>query len=220
MTTRIFCFTPKRTAGIFSATLAAVLTLATPVRAAIRRPRTCCRRTRWLLITVPDFSTLRTASKQSPQCLLWNDAAMKPFHDKFMPIGTKNLSLRWNATSASNSANFTDLPQGQLTLAVTQNGWTGGGGPAPGVLLLLDTRDKSGLLKTNLAALRKNGRRGQADARRNHPGHLIFRRPLSSNDIPATLAGVFPRRQPVQNSARRTNRRPPAKLSSASLNRC
>ena len=213
MTTRIFCFTPKRTAGIFSATLAAVLTLATPVRAAIPPAENLLPSDTLLLITVPDFSTLRTASKQSPQCLLWNDAAMKPFHDKFMANWNEKLVAPLERDLGVKFSDFTDLPQGQLTLAVTQNGWTGGDGPAPGVLLLLDTRGKSGLLKTNLAALRKKW----ADAGR--PMHDETIRgisfsvvPLSSNDIPATLAGVFPRRQPVQELGKENKPPPPGEI--------
>src|SRR5580698_8495647 len=41
-----------------------------------------------VMVTVPDFSTLRATSEQSPEWLLWNDPAMKPFHDNFM--------ARWN----------------------------------------------------------------------------------------------------------------------------
>jgi len=199
MTTRIFRFTPQRPARIFSATLAAWLTLATPVRAAIPPAENLLPSDTLLLISVPDFSTLRAAGKQSPQWLFWNDPAMKPFHDKFMARWNEKLVAPLERDLGVKFSDFTNLPQGQLTLAVTQNGWTGGDGPAPGVLLLLDAKGRSDLLKTNLAVLRKKW----ADAGK--PMHNETIRgisfsvvPLSSNDIPATLAGVFPRRQPVQ----------------------
>ncbi|HEX4645504.1 MAG TPA: hypothetical protein VH598_07830, partial [Verrucomicrobiae bacterium] len=46
------------------------------------------------------------------------------------------------------------LPQGQLTLAIVPNGRPGKD-QGPGLLLLLDTKDKSSQLKTNLADLKK-----------------------------------------------------------------
>jgi hypothetical protein len=61
---------------------------------------------------------------------------------------------------------YSALLQGQVTLAVLQEGWQGkekdDGEPA--VLFLLDARDKSDLLKTNLANLAPEmERRRQAD---------------------------------------------------------
>jgi hypothetical protein len=106
------------------------------------------------LVTVPDFSILRAASAQSPEWLLWNDPAMKPFHDDFL--------ARWNAKFIApmeqnlgiHLSDFLPLLQGQLTLAVTQNGWNGSGPASPALVVLLDARDKSDLLAKNLAALK------------------------------------------------------------------
>src|SRR5262249_29710272 len=52
-------------------------------------------------------------------------------------------------------ADYADLAQGQVTLAVTQNEWDGKSDKLPGFLLLVDSREKSEVLKTNLATLRK-----------------------------------------------------------------
>ena len=102
---------------------------------------------------------------------------MKPFHDKFMARWNDNLVAPLEQDLGFKLADFTDLPQGQLTFAVTQNGWTGGDDPAPGVLLLLDTRDKSDLLKTNLAALRKKWTdAGKPMRNETMRGILLFRR--------------------------------------------
>ena len=221
MITRIFRFIPQCPARIFPATLAALLTLATPVRAAIPPAENLLPSDTLLLITVPDFSTLRAAGKQSPQWLFWNDAAMKPFHDKFMAKWNEKLVAPLERDLGVKFSDFTGLPQGQLTLAVTQNGWTGGDGPAPGVLLLLDAKGRSDLLKTNLAALRKKW----ADA-----GKPMHNETIRGISFPSCRfrAMTFRQRSPVfspdaspsRNWARRTNRRRPAKLSSASLNRC
>jgi len=199
--------------GIFSATLAVLLILATPVRAAIPPVENLLPSDTLFLISVPDFSMLRAAGKQSPQWLFWNDPAMKPFHDKFMAKWNEQFVAPLEHDLGVKFSEFADLPQGQLTLAVTQNGWSGTGDPAPGVLFLLDAKGRSDLLKTNLAALRKKW----ADAGK--PMHTETIRgisfsvvPLSSNDIPATLAGVFPRRQPVQELGKENKPSPPGQI--------
>jgi len=209
MTTRISCLIPQRPAVIFSATLAALLTLATPVRAAIPPAENLLPSDTLLLITVPDFSTLRAASKQSPEWLFWTDPVMKPFHDKFMARWNEKLVAPLERDLGVKLGDFTDLPQGQLTFAITQNGWTGGDNPLPGVLLLLDARGKSDLLKTNLAALRKKWTdAGKPMHNETIRGILFSVVPLSSNDIPATLAGVLPKRRPVQELGKEN--KPPA----------
>jgi hypothetical protein len=199
MTKHIFRPIPQRTFGVFVATLAALLTLATPVRSAIPPAENLLPSDTLLLITVPDFSTLRAAGRQSPQWLFWNDPTMKPFHDKFMARWNEQFIAPLERDLGVKLSDFTDLPQGQLTFAVTQNGWTGSDDPMPGVLLLLDARGKSDLLKTNLAALRKKwtdaGKPMHNETICGIPFSVV---PLSSNDIPATLAGVFPKRRPVQ----------------------
>ncbi len=213
MTTRTSRFIPQSTAIIYSATLAALLALAMPVRAAIPPAENLLPSDTLLVITVPDFSTLRTAGKQSPQWLFWNDPAMKPFHDKFMARWNEKLVAPLERNLGVKFSDFTDLPQGQLTFAVTQNGWTGGDDPKPGVLLLLDARGKSDLLKTNLAALRKKwtdaGKPMRNETIRGIPFSVV---PLSSNDIPATLAGVFPKRRTVQELGKENKPPPPGEI--------
>ena len=83
--------------------------------------------------------------------------------------------------------------------------------------MLLDAKDKSDLLKTNLAALQKKwtdaGKPIRTETIRGIKFSVV---PLSSNDIPASLAGMLPKRQPVQElgketqagQARRTRHRP------------
>ena len=156
---------------------------------------------------------MRDAARQSPQWLFWNDPAMKPFHDKFMAKWNEKFVAPLEHDLGVKLGDYTDLPQGQLTLAVTQNGWTGGDDPAPGVLLLLDTKGKSDLLKTNLAALRKKWTDAGKPMRNETVRGISFSVvPLSSNDIPATLAGILPKRQPVQELGKENKPPPPGEI--------
>jgi len=199
MTTHSLCPRARPSHRIFPALLAGLLTLAAPVRAAIPPAENLLPADTLLLVTVPDFGKLREAARQSPQWLLWNDPAMKAFHDKFMARWNEKLVIPLERDLGIKLEDYTDLPQGQLTLAVTQNGWNGSDDPAPGTLLLLDARGKSDVLKTNLAALRKKwadaGRSVRSETVRGIPFSVVS---YSSNDIPATLVGIFPRRPPVQ----------------------
>jgi len=106
------------------------------------------------VVTVPDFSTLRAASAQSPEWLLWNDPAMKPFHDDFVAKWNNKFVAPMEHNLGIHLSDFLPLLQGQLTFAVTQNGWNSSGAASPAIVLLLDARGKSDLLATNLALLK------------------------------------------------------------------
>ena len=194
-------------------TAACLLTVATFVRAAVPPAENLLPADTLLLVTAPDFAAAREAARRSPGWRFWNDPAMKPFHDKFM--------ARWNAQFIAplehdlgvKLDDYASLPQGQLTFAITQNGWNGADdSPPPGLLLLLDARDKSSLLKTNLDTLRRkwteNGKSIHTETVRGIAFSVVT---LSSNDLPA-LAGLFPRRPPVQELGKEPKPEKPGEL--------
>ncbi|HUC85160.1 MAG TPA: hypothetical protein VL970_08210, partial [Candidatus Acidoferrales bacterium] len=91
-------------------------------------------------------------------------------------------------------SDFTGLPQGQFTVAVTVNGSNGHDDVPPGFLLLLDSKGKSDLLKTNLDLLVKKWTdAGRALRTEQFHGLSFTVVPLSSND----LAGILPKKTPV-----------------------
>jgi len=174
------------------------LTFAASLRASIPPAENLLPSDTLFFLTIPDCAVLRTAAHQSPQWLFWSDPAMKPFHDKFMAKLDESLAAPLEQSLGLKMSDFADLPQGQLTFAVTQNGWTGGDDASPGIVLLLDTKDKSDLLTTNLAALKKKwAEDGKAIRTEDIRGISFSVVTLSSNDFPS-LAGILPQRQPVQ----------------------
>ncbi len=193
----------KKLCPSFGIAFTVLLAFAVSTRAAIPPAENLLPADTLLLITAPDFGKVRDAARQSPQWLLWNDPAMKPFHDRFIARWNEKFVAPLEHDLGIKLEDYADLPQGQLTLAVTQNGWTGGDDPVPGTLLLLDTRGKSDVLKTNLAALRKKwadaGRPVRTETIRGIPFSVVS---LSSNDIPPTLAAIFPKRPSVQELGR------------------
>ena len=183
---------------LFLAAFAASLTFTASLRAAIPPAENLLPADTLFFVTAPDCKGLRTAMNHSPQWMLWSDPAMKPFRDKFMAKWNESFVGPLERDLGVKIADFADLPQGQFTFAITQNGWDGTSDKSPGVILLLDAKDKSGLLKTNLTALQKKwsdaGKPIRTETIRDIKFSVV---PLSSNDVPAALSGMFPKRQPV-----------------------
>ena len=183
---------------IFLAAFAAALTFTNFLRAAIPPAENLLPSDTLFFLTIPDCAALRTTAHQSPQWLFWSDPAMRPFHDKFTAKFGQTLVAPLEQALGLKMSDFADLPQGQFTFAVTQNGWTGGDDPSPGVVMLLDAGDKSNLLKTNLDALKKKWTEDGKPIRTEDVRGISFSIvTVSTNDIPM-LAGILPQRQPVQ----------------------
>jgi hypothetical protein len=154
-------------------------------------------------LAVPDCASARVAATSSPGWMFWSDPAMRPFHDKFMGKWNEQFIAPLERDLGIKVADFMDLPQGQFTLAMTINGSNGHDNVPPGLLLLLDAKGKSGLLKTNLAALiKKWNDAGRALRTENIHGLAFTVVPLSSNDF----AGILPKKTPVSEIGQ-----PPAK---------
>jgi len=190
-----------------------VLAAATSAHAAIPPVENLLPADTLFLFDVPDCAALRAASHQSPQWLFWNDPAMKPFHDKFMAKWKAEFVGPLERDLGVKLDDFANLPQGQFALALTQNGWNGSNDVNPGVLLLLDTKNKSNLLSTNLANLRQKwvaaGKPLQTETRHGISFSVVT---LSSNDVPEVLTKIFPTSQPVQELGRENKPSPPGKL--------
>ena len=186
--------TTKTVRPFFLAAFAASLTFATPLRAAIAPAENLLPADTLAFFTVPDTTAFRAACKTSPQVMFWNDAAMKPFHDKFMAKFNEKFVAPLEKDLGLKVADFLALPQGQLTLAVTVNGSNGHDDVPPGLLLLLDAKAKSSQLKTNLAALTKKWADAGRKLRTEKIHGLAFTVvPLSSNDF----SGILSKKKPA-----------------------
>jgi hypothetical protein len=144
------------------------------------------------VLTVPDAAKARRASQQSPAGLLWKDAAMRPFREKLMNKLTTEVIEPLEREMGVKFADYEGLAQGQFTIAVTPPA-SDKGGKAPGFLILMDARDKSEALKTNLTSLRKKwvdaGKQIKTDKIRDVEfTTLIF----SGEDVKKSLGKVLP----------------------------
>jgi hypothetical protein len=178
----------------FGACLALFLGLTLGARAAIPPAEKLLPSDTLFLYTAPDIDTVRAAMKGSPNWLFWNDPAMKPFHDKFMAKWNETLIAPFEQNLGIKVDDFTAMLKGQFTFAVTQNGWKGDDSADPGILLLLDVKDKSDLLKSTLTKLQKkwtdDGKSIRTETVRGVDFTVV---PLSTND----LAQILPHREPV-----------------------
>ena len=116
-----------------------------------------------------------------------------------------------------NISDFESLPQGQLTFAISQNGWDGTNDSPQGMIFLLDAGSKKDLLKTNLAGLEKkwkdSGKTIRTQTIRGVPFSIVM---ISSNDIPGALTRTCSRRRHrLKSWARRRSRKSRTNWSSA-----
>ena len=106
------------------------------------------------VFSIPDYAKSRAAWNQWPARLLWADPSMKPFKEKFTKKLQSDLIEPLEKEFGIKFADYSGLAQGQVTLALTPNGWNTDSPKEPGAIFLLDSRDKSSALKTNLATLK------------------------------------------------------------------
>jgi hypothetical protein len=140
---------------IHAVIVAACLLVVASVSAAIPSAENLLPSDTLAMFTVPDYSTLSASWHRSPQYLLWEDPAMKPFHDDFMAKWNTKFMAPLEQSLGIKVSDYFSMLQGQFTLAITQNGWDGSDGTSPAMLLLLDAKDKSDLLASNLADLKQ-----------------------------------------------------------------
>jgi hypothetical protein len=146
-----------------------------------------------LMVTTPDFGRMRDIYRTLPRARLWADPAMKPLKDRFTARWQDEFVKPLERELNVNFGEYASLPQGQLTFALTKDAWKGNDEHPVGFLLLLDTRDRTVALRTNLADLRKNWVNAGRNVRREQIRGVEFSvYPIASNNLPATLRKFFP----------------------------
>ena len=193
-------FAARRACEFFGVALIAALSPTPAGHAAIPPAERLLPADTLFVVAAPDCTKLRTLYERSPPAQLWNDPAMKPFRDKFIKKWKDEFLSPLERDLGVKFDDFGALLQGQLTFAVTQEGWSGQNDDAtPAMLLLLDAKDKSDQLKKTLAELRKKwvdaGKPIKIEKIRDVEFSIV---PLTTNDVPKTLRQFFPQRQEIQ----------------------
>jgi hypothetical protein len=134
--------------------LAAVLTSAA-VQGAVPAPEKLLPADTVAVFTVPDFTKAKASGKESCLGQLWNDPELKAFKEKFLAKWKTDLVEPLERELGIKFSDYTDLAQGQVTLALMKNSREGKADQKAGFVFLLDARDKADALKNNLNAIKK-----------------------------------------------------------------
>jgi hypothetical protein len=149
-------------------------------------------------LTVPDWGRAQTNFSTSALGQLWNDPSMKAFKEKFLERFNNDTVKPLEKELGLKFSDYTSLAQGQLTIAVTQNGWDGRSDKQPGIIWLIDTRDKSSQLKTNLAELRKkwteSGRKMRTDKIRDVEFTTVI---VDTDEFSKSIEKIVPGQRPA-----------------------
>ena len=107
------------------------------------------------VLTIPEYAKSEARFYQQPLGRLWNDPSMKAFREKLASKVKSDAIAPLEKEFGIKFADYSGLAQGQITLALTANGPKDADGEAGlGFVFLVDSRDKSSQLQTNLATLR------------------------------------------------------------------
>ena len=107
------------------------------------------------MVTVPNYSAARKNWDASAGGQLFLDPSIKPFKDKFLAKLRTDVVEPVEKEFGIKFADYSGLSRGQVTLALTRNGWEGQPDVKPGFILAIDSGDQSAKLKTNLENLKK-----------------------------------------------------------------
>lgn len=145
------------------------------------------------MVSVPDCAKLRGVIGESPMGRLWGDAALRPFRDKFMSRFNDEFMQPLERELGVKLNEYADLAQGQFTLALTANGWSGEKDTEPAMVFLLDSGPKAAELEKAIAAFRSKWTESNRTLRTEEVHGVEFLAfTLSSNDVPATVKRLLP----------------------------
>ncbi len=153
------------------------------------------------MVTAPDFKSLAQNLTNLPQYRLWQDPSMTPFREKFLTNAREGLIQPFERQLGVSLGQIASYAQGQVTLALLpekdrmlQN-W----------MLLVDTQDKAGMLRTNLADLRAKWTSANKPLRTEklrETEFMVFT--VSTNDLPRGLLDLLPKKLPYQELGKET----------------
>ncbi len=135
--------------------VAALFLLAGAAQAAIPSPAKLLPKDTLFVLSVPDWAKASDSMSGSSGGRLWSDPSMKAFRDNFEKKFSEKVVGTLEKDLGIKMSDYTGLARGQMTLAIVQDGWKGATDTEPGLLMVLDARDKSDVLKERLGEVRR-----------------------------------------------------------------
>lgn len=108
-----------------------------------------------LVVTAPDCPAAWSVITNLPYGRLWNDPQLKPFKDKFIDKFTTEVITPMERTLSAHVSDYRNLARGQATFAMMPVNQPDKPNLHFGFVLILDTKDQAGLLRTNLSEIKK-----------------------------------------------------------------
>jgi len=143
------------------------------------------------MATIPDWPRFANFEGGSSWSRLWKDPAMKPFREKFNARFKETVLDPLERELGIKFADYAELLQGQVTVALTPP--AEGSGDTFGMLALLDTKDKSEILATRLAEVKKRwtdgGREVRTEKLRETDFNVVL---IARKDLAALAAKIIP----------------------------
>ncbi len=145
-----------------------------------------------VLISAPDMTKLRASLANSSQGQLFSDPAMKPFKDNFIKKFNADIIAPLEKDLGINFSDYKELAQGEVALAMTQNDAKGNTEDSLGFILLVDSKDKKGKLKSTLADLKKKWTEANKELKTTKIRDLDFVTLITTDDdISKTFGKIF-----------------------------
>jgi hypothetical protein len=108
-----------------------------------------------LVATAPDWEKAVRFWSSAPYARLWEDPALKPFKDKFIDKFTTGVIKPLEQNLGIKFSDYGGLAQGQMTYALVPINSKSNPDKRMSIILLMDTKDHGGQLKSNLAQVIK-----------------------------------------------------------------
>lgn len=107
------------------------------------------------VLTAPDFTKAWSTMTNSPYGKLWSDPALKAFREKFVSNFNTEVLSPIEREFGFKFADYGSLARGQFTVAVIQNADAAKPDDKYARILIVDTKDQAGRLRTNLVEVKK-----------------------------------------------------------------
>jgi hypothetical protein len=104
-----------------------------------------------IVATAPDWAKAKLFWGNAPFAKLWQDPSIKPFKDKFLDKFTNSVVKPLEQQLGIKFSDYEGLAQGQVTLALVQVALKDKNDSPLAGILIMDTKDHAGQLKTSLA---------------------------------------------------------------------
>ncbi len=133
------------------------MALAVSLRAggAVPPPEKLLPRDTVLVVTAPDWARAGLFWSNAPYARLWQDPGLRPFKDKFLEKFTDGVIKPLEQNLGIKFSDYDGLAQGQVTFAVVPVTPKNKTDDPVSPILVMDTKDHAGQLKTNLAQVIK-----------------------------------------------------------------